>query len=167
MLLVASSYQSRYQDSLPWALSTASSSMQVTTCGHTTQNTCLIWWDGITTVRHITATIACAAYISQVEHFPLWVVVMNPGIPWIVKVCSCSLFSNSFEAPSNWHNFWSSVTSILGCCGNGSVMQSHLMEVVWVKPWWWLVKHICSYIFAQIFVTPQVTWQSCDNHVIN
>ena len=58
-------------------------------------------------------------------------------------------------------------TSMSGCCGNGCVMQSHLMEVVWVKPWWCLVKHLCSYVFAQYFVTLQVTWWSHDSHVIN
>ena len=81
--------------------------------------------------------------------FPLWVVVMSPGIPWIIKVCSCSLSSNNFEAPVNGDNQGLSDMSISGQCGNGSVMWSHLMEVIWVKPQWCLVKHLCSYIFVQ------------------
>ena len=165
ILFIVSLYWSWYWDSLPWTLSTASSSMWVTTCGHAVRNACLIQWDGIATVRLITAAVACVAYVSQVVHAPLWVLVINPGIPWIVKVCSCSLSLNSFKAPSNWDNPWSSDTSMSGCCGNGSVMQLHLMEVVWVEPQWCLVKHLCSYIFAQIFVTLQVSWWSHENHV--
>ena len=147
-LFVDSSYQSRYQESLPLALSTASSSMQATTFGHPVQSATLIRWDGSSTVGLFAAAITCVAYVPQVEHFPLWVIITSSGIPWIVKVCSCSLSSNNFEASSNWDNCWSSVMSMSGHCGNRSVMWSHLIEVVCIKPWWCLLKHLCSYIFA-------------------
>ena len=94
------------------------------------------------------AAIACAAYVSQVVHTSLWVVVTNLGIPWNFQVCSCGLSLNNFEAPFSWEDLWSSETSISGHCGNRSVMWSHLMEVVWFKPRWCLFKHLCSHIFV-------------------
>ena len=130
MLLVTSLYRSQYQEWFLWASSMALSSMQVTTCGHTVQNVSSIWWNGIATVGLFTAVIACVAYISQVVHSSLWVVVTNLWIPWIFQVCSCSLSLNKFEAPFSWEDLWSSEISISGHCGNRSVMWSHLMEVV-------------------------------------
>ena len=70
-----------------------------------------------------------------------------------------------FKAPFNLEGpsfFWMSIS---GHWSNGSVMWSHLKEVVWIKPRWCLFKHLCSYRYCTIWNSAEpnrITWISCD-----
>ena len=164
VFLITSWYQSWCHDNLPWALSTASSSMHAIMCGHAVQKASSIWWDGISTVGFSDAATGCSVY-SQRVHSSLWVIVMNQGMPLICHDNSCHCFSNTFKAPFNLEGLSSSWMSISEHQYNGSVMWSNLMEVVLIKPWWCLVKHLCSYRYCTIWNSAEpnrITWISHD-----
>ena len=165
MFLIASWYLSWYHDSLPWALSMASSSICATTHGHTVWNGSSIQCDSISTIGFSDAATACSAYCSQRVHSSLCVIVVNPGMPSICHDDSCHRFLNTFDAPFNLERLSFSWMSSSGRRSNGSVMWSHLMEVVWIKPQWCLFKHWCSYKYCTIWNSMEpnrITWIPCD-----
>ena len=122
-------------------------------------------WDSISTISFSNAATTCWVYCSQRVHSSLWVFVINPRMPSICHNDCCRHFSNTFEAPFNLEGPLFSWMSISGCWCNGSVMWSHLMEVVMIKPQWCLFKHLCSYKYCTIWNSAEpnrITWISHD-----
>ena len=142
-----------------------SSSLHATTRGHAVQNASSIWCNNISAIGFSDAATACSAYCLQREHLSLWVIVMNPGMPSICHNDSCHHFLNTFEAHFNLEGLSFSWMSISGHQSNGSVVCSHLMEVVWIKPQWYLFKHLCSYKYCTIWNSAEpnkIMWISHD-----
>ena len=110
-------------------------------------------------------TTACSAYCSQRVHSYLWVVMINSGTPSICHDNSCHHLLKNFEAPFSLDNLLSSGMSISGFHGTRSVMWSHLMEVVLIKPWRCLFKHLCSYKYCMMWNSAEpnrIMWVSHD-----